>query len=453
MGRRRAARLGADRRRRDPAARPRAHPRVGRGRRRLDGHRPPRRRGAVAVLRVDARTTPRSGSTGSAATRCTSSCCAPTASRGPVTVKVRDDFGGCRSFLEITRDLPFEGTPGALRRGVRPRRRGDRARRRRQRHARRSPGVRLTGAAGRPDSRGVSPSASAAAGDCVGALADRRGGDCARASRTATGRARRRRDLGAAADRPAARPAPPRRDRAAPSRSSTGAVLAGPDTRGPGGFLLRRVQPRAGARRAGPAGRPERRPARGRRDARRRRRRARLRPRRPRRRRRRRARPRRRAGPGEPAVRLRAARRVARTCARRPSARSSAPAATASCARPRCWSASPRSASLGAWGLTPDAADAPRGRRRGRPDGGQREGAALRPRRASARSPSARAAAPSSSRRSARSRFFYDCAAAIAGPARLAAAVARRRARSEAAERDHRRAGHPHRARLRARPR
>jgi hypothetical protein len=29
----------------------------------------------------------------------------------PVTVKVRDDYGGCRSFLEITRDLPFEGTP------------------------------------------------------------------------------------------------------------------------------------------------------------------------------------------------------------------------------------------------------------------------------------------------------------------------------------------------------
>ena len=28
-----------------------------------------------------------------------------------MTVKVRDDFGGCRSFLEITRDLPFEGTP------------------------------------------------------------------------------------------------------------------------------------------------------------------------------------------------------------------------------------------------------------------------------------------------------------------------------------------------------
>ena len=29
----------------------------------------------------------------------------------PVTVQVRDDYGGCRSCLEITRDLPFEGTP------------------------------------------------------------------------------------------------------------------------------------------------------------------------------------------------------------------------------------------------------------------------------------------------------------------------------------------------------
>jgi hypothetical protein len=29
----------------------------------------------------------------------------------PVTVKVRDDYAGCRSWLEITRDLPFEGTP------------------------------------------------------------------------------------------------------------------------------------------------------------------------------------------------------------------------------------------------------------------------------------------------------------------------------------------------------
>ena len=29
----------------------------------------------------------------------------------PVTVKVRDEYGGCRSFLELQRDLPFEGTP------------------------------------------------------------------------------------------------------------------------------------------------------------------------------------------------------------------------------------------------------------------------------------------------------------------------------------------------------
>ena len=29
----------------------------------------------------------------------------------PVTVRVREDYGGCRSWLEITRDLPFEGTP------------------------------------------------------------------------------------------------------------------------------------------------------------------------------------------------------------------------------------------------------------------------------------------------------------------------------------------------------
>jgi hypothetical protein len=29
----------------------------------------------------------------------------------PVTVRVKDEYGGCRSWLEITRDLPFEGTP------------------------------------------------------------------------------------------------------------------------------------------------------------------------------------------------------------------------------------------------------------------------------------------------------------------------------------------------------
>jgi len=29
----------------------------------------------------------------------------------PVTVKVRDEYGGCRSWVEIARELPFEGTP------------------------------------------------------------------------------------------------------------------------------------------------------------------------------------------------------------------------------------------------------------------------------------------------------------------------------------------------------
>ncbi len=29
----------------------------------------------------------------------------------PVTVKVRDDYQGRHSWLELTRDLPFEGTP------------------------------------------------------------------------------------------------------------------------------------------------------------------------------------------------------------------------------------------------------------------------------------------------------------------------------------------------------
>jgi hypothetical protein len=29
----------------------------------------------------------------------------------PVTVKVRDEYGGCRSWLQLQRELPFEGTP------------------------------------------------------------------------------------------------------------------------------------------------------------------------------------------------------------------------------------------------------------------------------------------------------------------------------------------------------
>ena len=28
-----------------------------------------------------------------------------------MTVKVKDEYGGCRSWLELQRELPFEGTP------------------------------------------------------------------------------------------------------------------------------------------------------------------------------------------------------------------------------------------------------------------------------------------------------------------------------------------------------
>ena len=63
------------------AAGPRADPRLGRGRRAVHGDRPARRRRAFPVLRLDLRTTRRSGSSGSAAIRCTCCCCAPTGSR------------------------------------------------------------------------------------------------------------------------------------------------------------------------------------------------------------------------------------------------------------------------------------------------------------------------------------------------------------------------------------
>ena len=123
-------------RRRHPAARPRADPRLGRGRRRLDRSPTARavdalspfyvwtpdyaekrlawkRRHPLHVLLLRTYRIPR-----------------------PVTVKVRDEYGGCRSWLELTRDLPVRGHAGALRRGVRARLRGDRGDRRVRRRAR-----------------------------------------------------------------------------------------------------------------------------------------------------------------------------------------------------------------------------------------------------------------------------------------------------------------------------
>ena len=76
----------------------------------LDGDGPSRGRGAVAVLCVDAglrREAPVLEASPSANVLLLRTYRIPR----PVTVKVRDDHGGCRSFLEITRDLPFEGTP------------------------------------------------------------------------------------------------------------------------------------------------------------------------------------------------------------------------------------------------------------------------------------------------------------------------------------------------------
>jgi hypothetical protein len=29
----------------------------------------------------------------------------------PVTIKVKDEYLGCKSWVEVARDLPFEGTP------------------------------------------------------------------------------------------------------------------------------------------------------------------------------------------------------------------------------------------------------------------------------------------------------------------------------------------------------
>ena len=47
---------------------------------------------------------------GSRATRCTCSSCVHRIPR-PVTVRVRDEYHGCRSWVEIDREPPFEGTP------------------------------------------------------------------------------------------------------------------------------------------------------------------------------------------------------------------------------------------------------------------------------------------------------------------------------------------------------
>ena len=76
-------RQGARPGRRHPAARPRAHPLLGRGRGQLPDHRPARDRRAVAVLRLDDRLRGEAAGLEAASSAARDRSCARTASRGP----------------------------------------------------------------------------------------------------------------------------------------------------------------------------------------------------------------------------------------------------------------------------------------------------------------------------------------------------------------------------------
>ena len=56
----------------------------------------------------------------------------------PVTVKVKDEYNASQTWIELQRELPFEGTPGAVGRRVRAGLRGDRGDHQRSRCGRRS---------------------------------------------------------------------------------------------------------------------------------------------------------------------------------------------------------------------------------------------------------------------------------------------------------------------------
>ena len=144
MGRRRAAVARADARRRHPAARSRAHPRLGRGRRVVDGHGPPCRRRAVALLRLDAglrREAPGVEAPPSAARAAAAHVPHPAARHRPRPRRLR------RVPL-LAGDHPrppVRGHARALRRGVRAGVGGDLRHRRRRRRPARTP-RRLAGA-------------------------------------------------------------------------------------------------------------------------------------------------------------------------------------------------------------------------------------------------------------------------------------------------------------------
>ncbi len=56
-------------------------------------------------------TTPKSASAGAVASRCTCCCCAPTASRGRSRSRSRTSTRAPNAWIELQRELPFEGTP------------------------------------------------------------------------------------------------------------------------------------------------------------------------------------------------------------------------------------------------------------------------------------------------------------------------------------------------------
>ena len=190
-------------RRRHRPARPRPDPRVGRGGRALDDRRPPHGRRAVPVLRLDPRLRREAAGVEAPPPAARRSCCARTASRGRSPSRCSDEFAGCRSWLEITRDLPFEGTP------VLSDDEFDRASEQIARHRRRAASPRWSSDRG---------STGRAASDTPRARPRRRHRRRRRRRRRArrrrrsprAGRRRRRRrpHLGAPAGRPAPRPAP-----------------------------------------------------------------------------------------------------------------------------------------------------------------------------------------------------------------------------------------------------
>ena len=97
--------------RRHPAARPRPHPRLGRGRRELPDHRPALRRRALALLRVDHRLRREAAGVEAPPPAARDRCCAPTGSRGRSPSRCATSTAAAARGWRSTATCPFEGTP------------------------------------------------------------------------------------------------------------------------------------------------------------------------------------------------------------------------------------------------------------------------------------------------------------------------------------------------------